>query len=272
MAYNCLFTILSDKDLVEPTLTHAIAAARAYDAHLDILCMGVDRTQTGYHYTGADLVILQETINLASTEAHEIETLTHEMMKGAGIRWGSEIGVTQIADRVRFSDLVILPRPYGDGRGAELEPITEAALFQGHTPALLVPEQARPKPRPDRVLLGWNESIEALITARAALDLMSTAETVHIAVIDPPKRGPYRSDPGGMLSQYLARHGIKAEINVLSKSQPRVSDVLLGHADDMKADLLVMGAYGHSRFRETIFGGVTRDILENATLPVLMAH
>ncbi|MCR9140590.1 MAG: universal stress protein, partial [Alphaproteobacteria bacterium] len=84
--------------------------------------------------------------------------------------------------------------------------------------------------------------------------------------------GPNRSDPGGMISQYLARHDVKVEIDVLSKTLPRISDVLMRHAADMDADMMVMGAYGHSRFREAIFGGATRSILEDANLPVFMAH
>ena len=97
-------------------------------------------------------------------------------------------------------------------------------------------------------------------------------DNVHVVVIDPPQHGPNRSDPGGALSQYLARHGVKPEIDVLSKTMPRVSDVLCRHVQDLDADLVVMGAYGHSRFREAILGGATRNMLENAEVPVLLAH
>jgi nucleotide-binding universal stress UspA family protein len=70
----------------------------------------------------------------------------------------------------------------------------------------------------------------------------------------------------------LSRHGIKAEVTVLAKTMPRVSDVLLRHVTDENADMLVMGAYGHSRFREAIMGGATRDLLEKAKVPVFLAH
>jgi len=95
---------------------------------------------------------------------------------------------------------------------------------------------------------------------------------VHVVVIDPPTPGPNRSDPGGVLSQFLARHGVRGDIDVLSKTLPRVSDVLNRHARDMNADMIVMGAYGHSRFREAILGGATRYMLEQAEIPVFMAH
>jgi nucleotide-binding universal stress UspA family protein len=70
----------------------------------------------------------------------------------------------------------------------------------------------------------------------------------------------------------LSRHGVRAEVSVLAKTMPRVCDILTRHARDIDADLLVMGAYGHSRFRESILGGATRNMLEMAQIPVFMAH
>lgn len=279
MTYNTLFTVLTDPALVDETLTHAIAMAEAQDAHLDVLCLGVDRSQTGYYYAGASAIVLQETIARAQQEAEEVEALARKRLDGSALRWSLDAGVSQLADlgrhvaaRARFSDLVVLPQPYGAGRGAELEPVTESALFEGRTPVLVAPAGTRPVPKPGRILLGWNESSEALGATRAALPLLRAAEIVHVVVIDPPAHGPNRSDPGGLLSQYLARHGVKVEIDVLSKTLPRVSDVLLRHVADMDAEMVVMGAYGHSRFREAIFGGATRYMLEQATVPVFMAH
>ena len=279
MAYKSLFSVLTDVDLAENVLAHGIAIANVIDAHLDVLCLGVDRSQTGYYYAGANAMVLQETINRAQEEAEEIETKAKSVLAGSNIRWGTDHGVAQLADlgrhvaaRARFSDLVILPLPYGEGKGAELEPVVEAAMFEGQTPVLVVPDSGDPRPKPKRVLIGWNESAEALNAVRAALPVLKYAEAVHVVVIDPPTHGPNRSDPGGMLSQYLSRHGIRAEVDVLSKTLPRVSDVLMRHATDIEADLIVMGAYGHSRFREAILGGATRNMLEMADLPVFMAH
>jgi nucleotide-binding universal stress UspA family protein len=279
MSYNCLFSVLTDETLVEETLTHAMAAAEAYDAHLDVFCVGVDRSQTGYYYAGASAIVLQETITRANEEAQAIEERAKSILAGATIRWSTETGVAQLADlgrhvgqRGRFSDLAILPRPYGEGRGAELEAATEAALFEARVPAVIVPESAPANPSPERIIIGWNESVEAMTAIRAALPLLQKAQSVRVVVIDPPTHGPNRSDPGGALSQFLARHGVKVEVDVLSKTLPRISDVLLRHATDQQADMIVMGAYGHSRVREAIFGGATRYMLEQAGLPVFMAH
>lgn len=279
MTCKSLFTVLTDESLVEDTLAHAMASASEHDAHLDVLCIGVDRSQAGYYYAGASAIVLQETLARAQAEADAIETRARRILSGSTLRWGVEGGVAQLADlgrhvamRARFSDRVILPQPYGEGRGVELEPVTEAALFEGRTPVHVIPAASRPVPRPARIMIGWNESIEALAAVRAAMPLLRAADAVHVVVIDPPAHGPNRSDPGGLLSQYLARHGVKVEIDVLSKTLPRVSDVLLRHVGDMDADMVVMGAYGHSRFREAIFGGATRYMLEQTRVPVFMAH
>ena len=98
------------------------------------------------------------------------------------------------------------------------------------------------------------------------------ADQVWITIVDPPTHGAERSDPGGALCQMLVRHGVKAEVTVLARTMPRISEVLARHVRDMNADMLVMGAYGHSRFRQAILGGATRNTLESTEVPVFMAH
>lgn len=279
MAYKSLLTVMTDTNLSKSALAQMAALAAAQDAHAEALCLGVDRSQTGYYYAGANALILQETLNRANAEAEEALSDAKDYLSKTGTRWSAESGVAQIADigrhvahRARFSDLVILPQPYGPGRDAEAEPIVEAAMFEGHAPVLVTPDDAAPFDRPETILIGWNESVEAMRAIRRALPFLIQADLVRIVVIDPPRHGPDRSDPGGMLSQMLARHGVKCEIDVLSKTMTRVSDVLNRHASDTEADMIVMGAYGHSRFREAILGGATRNMLEQASVPVFLAH
>ena len=279
MAYKSLLTVLTDITLAEAPIAQGISLAEANNGHLDVLSLGVDRSQTGYYYAGANAMVLQETLTRAHEEADAIEKFAETQLEASGVRWGTETGVAQIADlgrhvaqRARFADLVILPKPYGDGHGAELEPTIEAALFEGQTPVLVVPDGATPLAQARKVSVAWNESAEALVAIRAALPILKAADLVRVVVVDPPTHGPNRSDPGGMLSQFLSRHGVKVEIDVLSKTLPRVSDIIMRHAKDTDCDMVVMGAYGHSRFREAILGGATRNMLEQAEIPVFMAH
>ncbi len=279
MAYKSVLTILTNSATALLALEAATAVARREKGHLDILCVGIDRTQTGYYYTGANAMILQETLERAQEDADKLGDFAKEKMQAEDIPWGCETAVAQIAalarlvaERARFADLVVLPRPYGEGRGIEDEAVIEAALFEGHAPVLVVPESGLPENLGSRIVVAWNESAEALSAVRRAMPLLARADHVDIAIIDPPPHGPERSDPGGRLSQMIARHGCRAEVSVLAKTMPQVSDVIQRHANDRTADLVVMGAYGHSRFREAILGGATRNMLEGSKLPVLLAH
>lgn len=279
MAYKSLLTVVTDTKVAKHALEKAIAITRAEDAHLDVLCVGVDRTQTGYYYAGASAVFQQDVIERAKEDAAEVEAFATGLLKNSNVKWSVDTAVAQmaglgrlVAHRARFSDLVVLPRPYGKDCGQEQEIIVESALFEGHVPTLVVPPKAEATAGANRIIVAWNESSESMSAVRAALPALIAADSVSIVVIDPPQHGPDRSDPGGALSQMLVRHGVKAEITVLAKTMPRVSDVLLRHARDIDADMVVMGAYGHSRFREAILGGATRNMLENASVPILMAH
>lgn len=282
MAYKSLFTIVTDPARAEAAITGAAALALAHDAHLDVLALGVDRTQIGYSYFGAGAVVLQSALDRTEEDARAVERAITRALgeQSPTLRASVETAVTQlgalteiVAQRARFADLVVLPRPYGAGQGTESEAVAEAALFEGHAPVLVLPETgAGHAAAPRRVVVAWNQSAEAMAAIRQALPILKQADGVNIAVIDPPQYGPERSDPGGLLCQMLVRHGVRAEVSVLARALPRISDLLARHVRDLGADMLVMGAYGHSRFREAILGGATRNMLEQAEVPVFMAH
>ncbi len=282
MAYKTILTILTHPDDAELAISSAAKLARKLDAHLQILALGVDRTQVGYSYLGTGAVLMEAGIERAEEEARSVEAAARATLheESEDLRYDIETIVTQlgmitevVGTRARFADLVVQPRPYGTGMGGEPEAVIEAALFDGKAPVLVLPAKGLGENTlPKRVVLAWNQSAEAMVATRRALPLLKMADSVSITVVGPVTSGEDRSDPGGVLCQMLVRHGVHAEVAVLARTSNRVSEVLLRHATDMDADLLVMGAYGHSRFREAILGGATRNMLENATIPVLMAH
>lgn len=282
MAFKSILTILTNPTDAELAISSAAKLARSQDAHLDVLVLGVDRTQVGYSYIGSGAVLMQVGIDRAEADARALETAAKAALaeESGDLRYSVEAVVTQlgaltdlVASRARFADLVVLPRPYGPGIGTEAEAVVEAALFEGKAPVLVLPAKGLGENVvPKRIVVAWNQSSEAMAATRLALPFLKAADAVNITVIDPPTQGEERSDPGGMLCQMLVRHGVHAEVSVLARSLPRISDVLARHVWDQNADMLVMGAYGHSRFREAILGGATRNMLEKAEVPVLMAH
>lgn len=279
MSYKTLLTVISDVERAKAPLDQTSALAQRFEAHTDALCLGIDRTQNYYDYGMANAMILQQSLQVAREEATALQAYVEEKLARSGTPFSTISAVAplgaitqQVSRRGRFCDLIVIGKPYGPDVPIEGEAIVEAGLFESGAPVLVVPDTAKPMTETKRVLIGWNESAEALSAVRKAMPFLTGADSVHVVVIDPPRHGPDRSDPGGLLCQMLARHGIPCEVNVLAKSMPRTADVLMRHAEDIDADLVVMGAYGHSRFREAILGGATRNILEATDRPVLMAH
>ena len=279
MSFKTLLTILTDPAKVTEILDSSVRLAAREDAHLDVLSLGIDRTQLGYSYIGGAAVLAQVSMDRASEDAEKLDAAARTILNRQDVRWAAEAAVAQlgsvssiVATKARFADLVLLPHPYGKDRAPEAEAVLEAALFEGAAPVLLLPGTLLPETLGKRVVIAWNQGREAMAAVRRALPLLRKADLVNIAVVDPPAYGPERSDPGGALCQMLVRHGVKAEVSVLARTMPRVSDVLVRHVRDQNADSLVMGAYGHSRFREAILGGATRDMLEMAQVPVFLAH
>ncbi|WP_172300364.1 universal stress protein [Pseudoruegeria sp. HB172150] len=279
MAYKTIVTVVNDLETNKSALDAAIALATREEAHLDILCLGIDRTQPGFYYAGASAVVLQDNLAQAQAEAEALEAKLKERMAGEDLPYAIFRATVQIAGmaplvahRTRMADLAVLPQPYAGDRAHENEAILEAVLFNGAVPVLVIPNNKALPESLSNVVVAWNESTESLTAIRAALPFLQQADLVNITVIDPPAHSPDRSDPGGQLSQVLSRHGVRPEVSVLAKTMPRISDILCRHAGDTGADMIVMGAYGHSRFREAILGGATRNMLEIAEVPVLMAH
>lgn len=279
MAYKSLCTfVASDTDLDE-MLASAHSLATRFEAHLEICCLGIDTTQSVGFYAGAPAMIYQEALERAEESVAALQDLVRQKLKNSDIRWSVDTAVLTLGGvsayvglKARFCDLVILPRPYGEKRGPQDEIITEAALFDGGAPVLILPDPGKPLPDLARIVLAWNQSDESLAATRAALPLLRLADMVNVVVIDPPSHGVERSDPGGMLTQMLVRHGVPVEISVIAKTLPRISDMLRRHVQDQAADLLVIGAYSHSRLRQAILGGTTRNLLEETTVPVLLAR
>lgn len=288
MGYKSILTVVTEPSAAQAAVSAAARVAMGCDAHLDILALGVDQAQIGYSYIGAGAVLADYSLEQAEADARAAAKAAEAALAGAdpALRWGLDTAVAEmggmasvVGNAASFVDLVVQARPYGDGQSYRAEAAVEAALFEGRAPVLIVPQEIVGNAAmlgslaaPRRVLLAWNQSTEALAAARKALPLLKMADLVDVTVVDPPARGPERSDPGGLLCQFLVRHGVKAQVSVLARSSAKVSEVLAGHALDQGCDLMVMGAYGHSRLREAVLGGATRAVLEGTKIPVLMAH
>ena len=181
---------------------------------------------------------------------------------------------TDPAVHARYVDLTIMGQldPAG-GDGELLRPRPEHVALASGRPILVVPYAGNFETIGRRALIGWNATREATRAVNDAMPLLMAAEIVTVLTID-ARGGPdaHGEVPGADISLHLARHGVKTTIERTVSAGIPAGDVLLSRAADLGADLLVMGAYGHSRVRELLLGGATRSILQSMTVPVLMSH
>lgn len=170
--------------------------------------------------------------------------------------------------QARLADLVIMTRAALHARARRS--LIDHILFQARSPLLLTPGKAKEW---RRIMIAWNAKSEAMRAVRAALPLLQKAEMVSIVTVDAlPTASGHGEAPGRELAAHLARRGVTVELRNVDGMDRGDSRALLDEAVNCAADLIVLGAFGHSRAQEFLFGGVTQDLLEAAPLPLLMAH
>ncbi len=185
----------------------------------------------------------------------------------------AEAGVMdeEIGRRAMYTDLTLVNGGSGVDRLLPTA-VIEGTLFNAHNAVLLAPKGVVAAWPPKRVMIAWDSRVEAARAVHEALDFLQGVEDVRVVMVDPQAHGDSGAEPGADIAAYLARRGFKVTVDRLPSAGHLISDVLSQHAADMQADLLVMGAYGHSRLRERIFGGVTKSMLDKPPLPLFLAR
>jgi nucleotide-binding universal stress UspA family protein len=174
----------------------------------------------------------------------------------------------------RYADLAILGQLDPEGVETELiRPRPEHVAIASGRPVLIVPYAGHFENVGRRVLIAWSATREAARAVADAMPLLASAEMVTVLTVDPRQTAAGHGElPGADIALHLARHGVKAQIETTVSAGLPVGEVLLSRLADLGVDLLVMGAYGHSRAREIFLGGATRSVLHSMTVPVLMSH
>lgn len=254
----------------------AAMLAEAHDAHLTALHVSAppfvmaDLGPGG----GAEIIRWQEEQTRLMAEQAEKEVAAASQRSGREIEWrrvGGEI-VPTVRLHGHYADLVVVGQGRREeDRSAVADILPETVIMGCGRPALVVPVYGRFPSVGERVLVAWNRTREAARAVHDALPILAQAKSVKILEVNPPKeRAPHIA--GADIGLHLARHGVKAEVEGATVSDIEVGATILSRAADLGVDLLVMGAYGHSRLREVVLGGATRHLLEHMTIPVLMSH
>jgi nucleotide-binding universal stress UspA family protein len=272
-------TVLATIGNSEPAadLARAMEIATELEAHLSVMVIGLAVPATMGDFPAGTVWLDQRDQDLRLLD--DIQKQTASACEANGLSFDVDIVYAdggfvseEIHRRALYADVLVI----GDGVRADsvlTRRIVDGGVFEARRPLLLVPKGRKTTLKPRRILLAWNSRTEAARAAREALDMMTWAEEVRVVLVDPDTcYWVSGGEPGADVAAYLARHGINVVIEQLLSGDRLVEDVLERHALEIDADLIVMGAYGHSRLRERVFGGVTASILEENRFPVLIAR
>jgi nucleotide-binding universal stress UspA family protein len=279
MAYRRLLLPLTGTAAGEAALATALMVARVWNAHLHCLHVRVDaRDVAPLAGEGLSGAMIEEMMAATERESGERANRVRQLFErsttavktpGVSLSFETISGREEdiVAQQSRLFDMAVVPHPEAEEDVSSSDAL-HAVLFDSGRPVLIAPRTV-PATIGTRVCIAWNGSAESAAAVSAALPWLHRAQAVRILCSDDyQRRGP--SAEG--IQAYLRWHEIEAEVVPFKPATREVGAGLLGAARDFGADLMCQGAYSHSRLRQLILGGVTRHVLENADLPVLMCR
>lgn len=283
MSFKTMLVPLDGGNVNRPVLETAVAAARLFEAHLEVLYVRPNPSDMVRYATIGLPDSLRKTVIETAKEgvraqATEVQARLEEFCREKdltivakppalgkpSVAFREEHGHANeaIIRRGRLADLIFVARPDEASQSAQT---LETALLETGQPVVIVP----PKPQQkfaSRITIGWNASAEAARAVSEAMPCLVGAESVTI--LASKKRAANAED----LADYLGWHGIKPVVDIFDAGSRSVGETLLAESSKLGADLLVIGGYTHTRARQLLFGGVTSHFLQAADIPVLMAH
>ncbi|MGH6887342.1 MAG: universal stress protein [Geminicoccales bacterium] len=279
MSYKDLLVHVDESKSCVKRIEAAIRLADAHDAQLTGVCVMPEPSAFAYAvHLPAEVL---ETLSREATERAE------SVLKGfagaaerAGIAYatrmdrGVDVELPEIlAVHARHADLIVLGQVDADDPAVRHRSLPEEVTLNSGRPTLIVPYIGAAATVGERVTVAWNASREAARAVGDAMPLLERAKAVTVVSVNPRfDRFGHGEQPGADIAVHLAKHGVKVEVERLEATDIDVPNAILSRLADSGSDLLVMGCYGHSRLREMVLGGVTRTILHDMTVPVLMAH
>ena len=255
----------------EGRLQVALDLARRFNGHLSLILPRPPQDYVAFDMFGGAHFIA-EAFDAAEKERAKMQARVDAHLKVEGLPWDWQIfdgtTVDALVNAARLGDILVMSlddtaaRVGGQGRALVSDVVTAS-----RTPVLAVPLSCKSLSF-DRAMIAYDGGFEAANAVRAARPLLAQASAVRIAEVEAaPDEFPVTD-----VAAYLSRHGVGCEIAVAAKGDVSVEERLLAEVKAWRPDYLVMGAYGHGRWREAMFGGVTRFLLAEIGVPVLLAH
>lgn len=287
-AFKTILVAVSDGEPCRSALDTALRVGRDFSGHVQALHVGADPTGVvPLIGEGMSSVMVEEIMAVAERASAERKTraraLFNQRLETYGIpfvetplapsgvcaSWREEVGREDelIAWRGRLADLIVLGRPRNTAELPSLATLNVALMDSGR-PVLVAPPEP-PTVFGKRVVIAWNGSAEATRALAASMPFLQLADSITVLTYPENERDPTRAAD---LASYLAWHGIKVDAREFTVHPAAIGPTILEQVNMLGGDMLVMGAYTHSRLRQLILGGVTRHMLESAAIPLLLCH
>ena len=261
-------------DGIDVTLQAALRLARACSAHLS--CVHITPIESFMAFDSFGGVFVMKDVMAAIDKADDaLKERVEKHFASEDVSWDYEQIPGHYADalvaRGALADLIVVDRGHSWGPDATSPslPLIGRLLQKARTPVYVVGEPRFSADPTGPIMIGWNGSFEAANAVRAAVGLLRLSSSVHVVCVNEEKPTEF---PSTSLLRYLSSHDIHVEQISLTADLPLIAATLVGEANRLSAGLLVMGGYGHSRIREFVFGGVTREMLSHAPLPLLLSR
>src|SRR6266852_3708820 len=265
--------------LIRPVVDGAVSLAAAHAAHLDAVSIGYETTNVGLAFESggaAVAAVFEIEQERAAERARAALAVFETEARNAGISYNLQAltsipfeAAESVSALARLHDLTVVLQPES-GRETFDNTIPLEILFQSGGPVLFIPHAHKGSVEPKRIGIAWDGSRLAARAVRDAAPFLTAAQAITIISVN-DEQAPANASANA-LAAHLARHGLAAHIERASADGADIQPTILSIAADTGMDLIVMGAYGHSRLRERILGGVTRAMLESMTVPTLMSH
>jgi nucleotide-binding universal stress UspA family protein len=278
MQYRTILLNLNDELRVPKLVKSATSLATSANAHIVGLYVLPSALPPAEFIGNASNTWMEAHMRFFEDQAKRIKVVFEDLVQGSSFthewRFDGSSFDKSIADSViehgYASDLIIV------GQGSKnvwLNDVPERAVIESGRPVLVVPSEGDFQEFGSNIMIAWKKSKEATRAVFDALSLLQKARNVRLVTLAEDGADEDRGDQTcADVAALLQRHGIDAEIEVAVKGDLSIGDSLIEYAQMRHHDMLVMGLYGHSRFREFFLGGASRDVLQHMSLPVLMSH
>jgi len=279
MEYKTIVVHLDNGPRSAVRLDLALGCAQTFSAHLVGLFALSEPHYPSYALAEAGAAVEEAARRVRAESAKKAEKAFRDSLNRAGrseVEWRASGDDALEATRLsaRYADLVVVGQ-YDEN--AKIDPgvapnFVEELVLSAGRPVLVVPYAGKFASMGKRVLVAWNGSRESARAVHDALPFLQKAEQVQVVVFNPEKGDQHGDVPGADIGLMLARHGVRVQAAQQHAEGLDVGSQILSRAADVDADMIVMGAYGHSRMRELVLGGATRTIFEAMTVPVVLSH